>query len=219
MPFLAMSLIGVSLLVCTLSLIGCGAGAAQTNLLGGPLRPCSTSKDEVPAGIFRSGACDWDPDDGGFHAVCVTMTEKFLEESARYDGNDLSSVVQPGGHWCICAWAWASAVTRDPSSAEGLQLNCDATNGNLRKVYKHFTSLAGPTGLVYESAAALHKVDELCGDPALEMSSFEGASESAPGLHHSHVAPLIACAAVLCVTTVSVLRKRTATIEVPTLLG
>ena len=42
------------------------------------------------------------------------MDEKFLASSAEKDGNDLSSVVGHGEHWCICAWAWAGAVQRDP---------------------------------------------------------------------------------------------------------
>ena len=46
--------------------------------------------------------------------VCVKMDDKFLASSAANDGNDLSSVVAHGEHWCICAWAWASAVERDP---------------------------------------------------------------------------------------------------------
>ena len=52
----------------------------------------------------------------------MEMTNKFLKSSAKHDGNDLSSVVQQGGHWCICAWAFASAVTRDPKNLHGLKL-------------------------------------------------------------------------------------------------
>uniref|UniRef100_A0A6T0XAU3 Uncharacterized protein n=1 Tax=Alexandrium monilatum TaxID=311494 RepID=A0A6T0XAU3_9DINO len=91
------------------------------------------------------------------------MSEHFLQQSAQQDVNDLSPVVQPGGHWCICAWAWASAVERDPKGAEGLQLDCNATNGRLREVYKQFTSLPGR---VYASRAALARVDALCGPGA-----------------------------------------------------
>ena len=96
------------------------------------------------------------------HEVCVTMSQKFLDNSASKDGNDLSSVVQPGGHWCICAWAWASAVERDPSEHEGLDLVCDATNGHLREVYSSFTQLSSPSGLQYKSGAALDAVNALC---------------------------------------------------------
>uniref|UniRef100_A0A7S4Q8M0 Uncharacterized protein n=2 Tax=Alexandrium monilatum TaxID=311494 RepID=A0A7S4Q8M0_9DINO len=53
--------------------------------------------------------------------------------------------------------------TQDPKGAEGLQLDCNATNGRLREVYKQFTSLPGR---VYASRAALARVDALCGPGA-----------------------------------------------------
>jgi len=90
------------------------------------------------------------------------MTKEFLKQSAKHDGNDLSPVVAPGGHWCICAWAWASAVARDPKDAEGLKLDCAATNGHIRQVYEADNSLPGPTGNTYETKAALNKVNALC---------------------------------------------------------
>jgi uncharacterized protein (DUF2237 family) len=58
-------------------------------------------------GWTRSGSCNWDPSDSGYHEVCVTMSSRFLDNSARHDANDLTSVVSEGGHWCICAWAFA----------------------------------------------------------------------------------------------------------------
>ena len=48
------------------------------------------------------------------------MDQQFLANSATMDGNDLSSVVGHGEHWCVCAWAFASAVDRDPTAIEGL---------------------------------------------------------------------------------------------------
>lgn len=90
------------------------------------------------------------------------MSDEFLKNSADKDGNDLSSVVSAGGHWCICAWAWASAVERDPASHEGLNLVCDSTNGHLRQVYKTFSTLESPSGMQYESSNALKAVNELC---------------------------------------------------------
>ena len=102
----------------------------------------------------------------GFHQVCVKMSSKFLDSSAKFDRNDLSSVVGDGGHWCICAWAWASAVSRDPKGFEGLQLDCDRTNGHLRDVYRSFAAngqqLASPSGAKYQAQAALEAVEELC---------------------------------------------------------
>lgn len=134
----------------------------QFGLTGKPLQSCTASSDQGPTGFTRAGSCKFEPDDLGYHEVCVTMTHEFLKESAKQDGNDLSSVVAPGGHWCICAWAWASAVTRDPNNAEGLKLDCTATNGHIRQVYQAAESLAGPTGTSYETKAALDKVNALC---------------------------------------------------------
>eukprot|EP00746_Dinoflagellata_sp_MGD_P073101 gnl/MRDRNA2_/MRDRNA2_29670_c0_seq1.p1 gnl/MRDRNA2_/MRDRNA2_29670_c0~~gnl/MRDRNA2_/MRDRNA2_29670_c0_seq1.p1 ORF type:complete len:204 (-),score=32.54 gnl/MRDRNA2_/MRDRNA2_29670_c0_seq1:198-809(-) len=134
----------------------------QVGLTGEPLKSCTTSSDSGPTGFTRAGSCKFESFDSGYHEVCVTMTKDFLKQSALHDGNDLSSVVAPGGHWCICAWAWASAVARDPSNAEGLKLDCGATNGHLREVYKANLALPGPTGTAYETKAALKKVDNLC---------------------------------------------------------
>jgi len=130
------------------------------------LRPCTQSKDGSTTGWTRSGSCNWDPTDGGYHEVCVTMSDKFLKASAKKDGNDLSSVVQAGGHWCICAWAFAGAVARDPAHIEGIELACDRTNEKLRGVYQHFIDagqkLTAPSGVQYEAGAALKKVNEIC---------------------------------------------------------
>merc|ERR1712100_407113 len=132
------------------------------------LRPCTQSQDGTTTGWTRSGSCNWDPTDGGYHEVCVTMSDKFLKASAKHDGNDLSSVVHAGGHWCICAWAFASAVTRDPDHLEGIELACDRTNEKLRDVYQHFIDmgekLQSPSGVQYEADVALKKVNEICAE-------------------------------------------------------
>jgi uncharacterized protein (DUF2237 family) len=131
------------------------------------LKSCTQDADGTTTGWTRSGSCNWDPTDGGYHEVCVTMSEKFLASSAKYDGNDLHSVVKQGGHWCICAWAFASAVTRDPTTLEGIELACDRTNEKLRSVYQHFIDmgekLTAPSGAQYESQAALDTVNRICG--------------------------------------------------------
>ena len=54
------------------------------------------------------------------------MDDEFLASSAAHDGNDLSGVVAHGERWCVCAWAWASAVERDPERTEGLRLEGNA---------------------------------------------------------------------------------------------
>jgi len=138
----------------------------STSLKGTELQKCSPSGQE-PTGWTRSGACAWDPTDTGYHEVCVKMSSEFLETSAAQDGNDLSSVVDNGGYWCICAWAWAAAVQRDSSGYEGLELQCEKSNGMLRNVYKSAIedggSMSGPTGISYEAQGALDAVNDVCG--------------------------------------------------------
>lgn len=98
--------------------------------------------------------------------VCVKMDDDFLASSASEDGNDLSSVVSHGEHWCICAWAWASAVSRDPVRFEGLELKCEETNEKLRGVYQKYIDdnedMRGPSGAAYGAQSALEAVDRLC---------------------------------------------------------
>lgn len=139
------------------------------NLIGGKLKACTRSNDKMTTGWTRSGSCNWEPNDSGYHEVCVEMTRDFLQKSTQYDGNDLSSVVTVGGHWCICAWAFASAVSRDPKGAakgkpEGITLDCEATNAKLRDVYSHFSSLQSPTHQTYLSKPALQLANKLCPD-------------------------------------------------------
>eukprot|EP00931_Biecheleriopsis_adriatica_P110113 TRINITY_DN84393_c0_g1_i1.p1 TRINITY_DN84393_c0_g1~~TRINITY_DN84393_c0_g1_i1.p1 ORF type:complete len:223 (+),score=28.22 TRINITY_DN84393_c0_g1_i1:68-670(+) len=140
---------------------------ADLNLLGQPLQPCTQAADLSTTGWTRTGACAWEPTDAGFHQVCATISDQFLKSSANYDGNDLSRVVNNGGHWCICAWAWASAVSRDSTNFEGLQLDCNRTNGRLRSVYRSFIDagrdLISPSGASYPATAALKAIDDLCG--------------------------------------------------------
>jgi len=139
---------------------------ADANLVGQRLEPCTQSQDRSVTGWTRSGSCAWEPSDRGYHQVCVTMSNRFLKSSAEFDSNDLSPVVNDGGHWCICAWAWASAVSRDNKAFEGLQLDCNRTNGRLRNVYRSFIDagkdLVSPSGATYRAEAALKAVDDQC---------------------------------------------------------
>jgi uncharacterized protein (DUF2237 family) len=131
------------------------------NLSGKPLQPCS-GPGENTTGVFRSGSCAWDPNDAGYHEVCVQMAPEFLKKSAEKDDNDLTSVVKPGDHWCICAWAFAGAVARDPTNYEGIRIDCDRTNAKLREVYKSVDTLTGPSGISYSAKTALEHLDKLC---------------------------------------------------------
>ena len=84
------------------------------NVLGGPLKPCSTAP---LTGFFRNGQCDTCAEDESCHTVCVEVTEDFLAFSRRI-GNDLSTPrpefefpgLQPGDRWCVCAARWLECV-------------------------------------------------------------------------------------------------------------
>jgi uncharacterized protein (DUF2237 family) len=149
------------------------------SLLGSKLKPCTRHNDKQHTGWTRSGSCNWAASDSGYHEVCVEMTQSFLDKSTKYDGNDLSSVVTVGGHWCICAWAFASAVSRDPQGAakgkpEGITLDCEGTNAKLRDVYSHYATLQSPTHQTYLSAPALKLANKLCPDKSGVSLNDEG---------------------------------------------
>ncbi|MFP4282585.1 MAG: DUF2237 family protein [Verrucomicrobiota bacterium] len=84
------------------------------NVLGGPLKPCST---DPMTGFFRNGCCDTSAEDIGCHTVCVEVTAAFLEANKRA-GNDLTRPLpaygfpglKPGDRWCVCAGRWKEAV-------------------------------------------------------------------------------------------------------------
>ena len=84
------------------------------NVLGGPLKPCST---QPLTGFFRNGRCDTCAEDQGCHTVCVEVTTEFLAFS-RAAGNDLSTPVaeygfpglKPGDRWCVCAARWLEVL-------------------------------------------------------------------------------------------------------------
>eukprot|EP00227_Mantoniella_beaufortii_P015869 CAMPEP_0197587804 /NCGR_PEP_ID=MMETSP1326-20131121/9300_1 /TAXON_ID=1155430 /ORGANISM="Genus nov. species nov., Strain RCC2288" /LENGTH=233 /DNA_ID=CAMNT_0043152567 /DNA_START=201 /DNA_END=902 /DNA_ORIENTATION=- len=141
-------------------------GDGTRNLLGGALVPCSPPDQSSQTGWNRDGACAWDEGDRGYHAVCAKMDDAFLKSSAETDGNDLSSVVAKGEYWCVCAWAWASAVSRDPVTYEGLELQCDRSNEKLRDVYRSYIDshrgMSSPSGASYGPEQALEAVNKLC---------------------------------------------------------
>ena len=92
---------------------GGGGQPPPTNVLGGPLLPCSVAP---LTGFFRDGCCNTGPEDLGLHVVCAEMTAEFLAFS-KARGNDLSTPrpeygfagLQPGDRWCLCAARWEEA--------------------------------------------------------------------------------------------------------------
>jgi uncharacterized protein (DUF2237 family) len=84
------------------------------NVLGGPLKACST---DPLTGFFRNGRCDTCAGDAGCHTVCVELTAEFLAASQAV-GNDLSTPrpeydfpgLNPGDRWCVCASRWLEVL-------------------------------------------------------------------------------------------------------------
>ena len=91
--------------------------AASINVLGEPLKPCSTAP---VTGFFRDGCCNTGAEDAGLHVVCVVTTVDFLAFS-KLRGNDLSTPMpeygfpglKPGDRWCLCAARWQEALEAD----------------------------------------------------------------------------------------------------------
>lgn len=85
----------------------------EKNLLGGKLEICSLNPK---TGFHRTGKCQTGPQDHGCHAICIEVTEKFLEFS-KASGNDLSTPapqysfpgLKEGDRWCLCALRWKEA--------------------------------------------------------------------------------------------------------------
>ena len=86
---------------------------APLNVLGTPIKPCSTSP---MTGWFRDGCCNTDENDRGSHTICCRVTMPFLEYLAER-GNDLMTAapqhgfpgLKDGDQWCVCAASWRSA--------------------------------------------------------------------------------------------------------------
>ncbi len=84
------------------------------NVLGSPLQVCSM---DPLTGFTREGNCKVTAEDVGVHAVCVEVSEEFLEFSKSV-GNDLSTPMplygfeglKPGDRWCLCASRWRQAL-------------------------------------------------------------------------------------------------------------
>ena len=86
---------------------------APRNVLGSPLRGCST---DPLTGWFRDGSCRTSPEDLGSHTICAVMTRAFLDHQAAI-GNDLVTPrpefrfrgLRPGDRWCVTARNWLQA--------------------------------------------------------------------------------------------------------------
>src|SRR6056297_485378 len=85
----------------------------QDNVLGEPMRPCST---DPMTGVERDGYCREVRRDPGRHEICAVMTDDFLQYS-KAQGNDLVTPrpdlnfpgLDPGDRWCVCVPRWIEA--------------------------------------------------------------------------------------------------------------
>lgn len=101
------------------------------NVLGGPLKPCSTAP---LTGFLRNGSCDTCAEDHGCHTVCVEVTAEFLAHS-RVVGNDLSTPrpefdfpgLRPGDRWCVCATRWLELLELGVSAPVSLAATHERT--------------------------------------------------------------------------------------------
>jgi uncharacterized protein len=84
------------------------------NVLGGPLKSCST---QPLTGFYRDGCCNTGVDDIGLHLVCTQVTAAFLAHQQSI-GNDLSTPfpqygfpgLKPGDRWCVCVQRWKQSM-------------------------------------------------------------------------------------------------------------
>ncbi len=115
----------------------------EKNLLGGKLENCST--DPV-TGFHRTGKCQTGPQDHGCHAICVMVTEKFLEFS-KASGNDLSTPapqylfpgLKEGDRWCLCALRWKEAYEAGAAPMIVLEATSEAALAHVsRSVLEEF---------------------------------------------------------------------------------
>lgn len=115
----------------------------ERNLLGGKLESCSTNP---VTGFHRTGKCQTGPQDHGCHAICVMVTEEFLEFS-QAAGNDLSTPapqyhfpgLKEGDRWCLCALRWKEAYEAGAAPMVVLEATSEAALKHIsRSVLEEF---------------------------------------------------------------------------------
>lgn len=106
---------------------------SELNLKKEELKLCSK---EPLTGYLRDGYCRSINGDYGVHTVCAKMNSEFLDYTSS-QGNDLSSVVQPGQNWCLCQNRWEQAY----QAGKNPEVIIDSTNFvTQEKIKKHILS-------------------------------------------------------------------------------
>lgn len=119
----------------------------EKNLLGGKLESCSI---DPLTGFHRTGKCQTGPQDHGCHAICVILTDTFLEFS-KASGNDLSTPapqysfpgLKEGDRWCLCALRWKEAYEAGAAPMVVLEATSEAALKHIsRSVLEEFAFVA-----------------------------------------------------------------------------
>lgn len=113
------------------------------NVYGRPLTLCS-KKNQATTGYNRTGICSSLDSDAGKHHVCIKMDMQpnFCEVTGQNNWcdkpgpcmGDPSDLCKRGG-WCVCQWAFSSAVKQAGCGA--LEVDCDATSALALRAYEN----------------------------------------------------------------------------------
>ena len=124
------------------TIIGAQASRA-VNVYNRPLTLCS-QKNQATTGYNRTGICSSLDSDAGKHHVCIKMDKQpnFCKLTGQNNWcdkpgpcmGDPSDLCERGG-WCVCQWAFSSAVKQ--AGCDALEVDCDATSALALRAYEH----------------------------------------------------------------------------------
>jgi uncharacterized protein (DUF2237 family) len=120
--------------------------SAYTNVLGTPLKKCSSAGMAL-TGFTRQGECVDEHDDDGSHHICIDMASNtggnfctvtgqpnWCASKMACDGDTSSSCAVK--HWCVCQWAFAAYIERAGGCDKIQRIDCEATNMVALKAYR-----------------------------------------------------------------------------------
>ncbi|KAM0719994.1 hypothetical protein Q7P37_004129 [Cladosporium fusiforme] len=86
-------------------------------------KPLALHSTQPMTGFLRNGYCEVPGADYGNHAIAATVTEEFLDFSAK-QGNDLRPIpgMQGGCKWCLCVSRWKEAFDARKNHPQGDQI-------------------------------------------------------------------------------------------------
>ena len=121
-----------------------GVQSGPLNVKGKPLMPCSKKENhDAMTGYDRMGRCSLLESDVGKHHVCIKMNTEsnFCELTGQSNWcddlapcmGDSSKKCKRGG-WCVCQWAFSSAVEK--VGCDAIDVDCDATSIHALEAYE-----------------------------------------------------------------------------------